>query len=44
MGDHPGDTEDKYCSRCKRTTRHTCFTGKFWFSSYWQCDDCGKTR
>ena len=39
--DYPGDTEDVYCSRCKRITRHSCIRA-FLGATKWHCDKCGK--
>ena len=41
--DYEGDTAEKFCNRCKRITKHTCFRGSFSGTLDWCCDDCERT-
>jgi hypothetical protein len=42
--DDPGDTDEKFCNRCKTITKHMYFRGSFSGTVEWCCDDCGKKR
>lgn len=40
MADYEGDSENRYCSRCKTDTRQTCVRGSRPGTVEWHCDAC----